>query len=128
MTYLPDLHTDEETQGFFRDVVLSRREVLVAQCDECVVGFAVLSDDMLEHLYVRPGVQGHGIGADLLAVAKGRRPGGFRLWVFQRNEGARRFYERHGCRLVLLTDGRDNEEHEPDALYEWSSSPPTVTP
>ena len=43
----------------------------------------------------------------------------FHLWVFQRNEGARRFYERHGLRLAALTDGAGNEEREPDARYEW---------
>ena len=46
-------------------------------------------------------------------------PGGFRLWVFQANAGARRFYERHGLRVVRLTDGAANEEKTPDALYEW---------
>ena len=43
------------------------------------------------------------------------RPGGFTLWVFQRNTGARRFYERRGLRLVELTDGAGNDEREPDA-------------
>ena len=54
-----------------------------------------------------------------MARARERRPAGFRLWVFQANTGARRFYERDGCTLVKLTDGADNEEREPDALYEW---------
>jgi ribosomal protein S18 acetylase RimI-like enzyme len=39
--------------------------------------------------------------------------------VFQRNEGARRFYERRGFRLVGQRDGSENEEREPDAVYEW---------
>lgn len=60
-----------------------------------------------------------GVGAALLTVAKERRPRGVQLWVFQRNVGARRFYERHGFTLVRLTDGQDNEERVPDALYEW---------
>ena len=47
-----------------------------------------------------------------------------RLWTFQRNQRARRFYERRGFRLVLLTDGADNEEKEPDALYEWRRPDP----
>ncbi|HET7923886.1 MAG TPA: hypothetical protein VFL30_03255, partial [Rhodanobacteraceae bacterium] len=55
----------------------------------------------------------------LLATAKERRPHGFTLWVFQQNGRARRFYERHGLRCVELTDGRQNEERMPDALYEW---------
>jgi hypothetical protein len=45
-------------------------------------------------------------------------PQGFSLWTFQANLGARRFYERHGCRQVRRTDG-DNEENLPDILYEY---------
>lgn len=48
-----------------------------------------------------------------------RMPDGFVLWTFQKNEGARRFYERHGFRVVKLTDRRDNMEQEPDVQYEW---------
>jgi putative acetyltransferase len=29
-------------------------------------------------------------------------------------------YKRHGFELVRLTDGADNMEREPDALYRWS--------
>ena len=43
-----------------------------------------------------------------------------RLWTFQRNTDAIRFYESHGFKLVRETSGADNEEHEPDALYRWS--------
>jgi GNAT superfamily N-acetyltransferase len=74
---------------------------------------------VLEHLYVRPADQGKGVGGTLLARAKEQRPHGLRLWVFQRNEGARRFYERHGFALACVTDGTANAEREPDALYEW---------
>ena len=40
-------------------------------------------------------------------------------WTFQQNEGARRFYERHGLHLIRLTNGDGNEEKTPDALYAW---------
>jgi ribosomal protein S18 acetylase RimI-like enzyme len=119
MVYLPDLHTDAETRRWVREVVLRELEVWIAEDDGRVVGFSALGDDLLEHLYVHPEAQNQGIGATLLTVAKERRPRSLRLWVFQKNVGARRFYERHGFRLVRLTDGRDNEEREPDALYEW---------
>jgi ribosomal protein S18 acetylase RimI-like enzyme len=119
MPYLPDLNTDEETRAWIRDVVLSEHDVRVVDVDGAVVGFLALGAETVEHLYVRPGLQGMGIGSALLGLAKELRVEGFRLWVFQRNVGARRFYERHGLRLVELTDGAANKEREPDALYEW---------
>jgi ribosomal protein S18 acetylase RimI-like enzyme len=119
MPYLPELHTDEETHAWMRDVVLPGSEVYIAEADGRSVGFVALGAEVLEHLYVSPAFQGRGVGSALLACAKELRPAGFRLWVFQRNERARRFYERHGLRLVELTDGADNEQREPDALYEW---------
>jgi GNAT superfamily N-acetyltransferase len=119
MTYLPKLHTEPETRAFVRDVLLPNNEVWVAEEAGRVIGFAGLGDDCLRHLYVETEEQNRGVGTALLTAAKKRRPAGLRLWVFQKNFGARRFYERHGFTLVRLTDGEDNEEREPDALYEW---------
>ncbi len=119
MPYLPRLHTDAETRVWIRDVVLTGQEVVVAELGDRVVGFAAVDADMLAHLYVHPDCQRRGIGDALLARVKKLRPDGFRLWVFQRNRGARRFYEQRGLRLVELTGGAGNEEREPDALYEW---------
>jgi hypothetical protein len=42
------------------------------------------------------------------------------LWTFQANAQARRFYERHGFRLIEMTDGSGNEERTPDARYRWT--------
>jgi hypothetical protein len=41
-----------------------------------------------------------------------------RLYTFQCNQGARRFYERHGFIAVAFGDGSSNEEGEPDIRYE----------
>ena len=84
-----------------------------------IVGFAALGVDMLNYLYLEPHAFGLSIGTALLDEVKRHRPDGFRFWVFQQNERARRFYETRGCRLVELTDGSHNEEKTPDALYEW---------
>jgi GNAT superfamily N-acetyltransferase len=122
LTFLPILHTDDEIRNWIRTEMVPAHEVWVAEADDRLVGFAALANDLLGHLYVHPEAQNQGIGSALLESAKERRPEGFRLWVFQKNEGARRLYERHGFRLVELTDGSGNEEREPDALYEWLPS------
>jgi len=119
MTYLPELYTEGETRTFIRDVLLPNNEVWVAEKGGRVIGFAGLGDEVIRHLWVHPEAQNRGVGTALLALAKERRPTGLRLWVFQRNVGARRFYERHGFTLRELTDGRGNEEREPDAHYAW---------
>ena len=124
MTYLPDLYSEEETRTFIRDVLLPYNEVWVAEEGGRVIGFTGLGDDSVRHLWVLPEEQDRGVGTALLELAKGRRPEGLQLWVFQRNVGARRFYERHGFTLVKLTDGSHNEEREPDALYVWTPDSP----
>jgi GNAT superfamily N-acetyltransferase len=122
MSYLPRLHSDEETRGWIRSAVLAEDEVWVAEEKGRVVGFAALAEGWLEHLYVAPDRQGRGIGTALFNLVTVCLPAGFRLWIFQRNEGARRFYERRGCSVVELTDGSGNEYREPDALLEWRPS------
>jgi len=118
MTYLPPLHTDDETRAFIAGVVAGK-ETWVAERNGAVVGFAVVDGGWLEHLYVHPSRFNTGTGAKLFEQATQEHPQGFQLWVFQKNAGARRFYEHHGCALEKLTDGADNEEKLPDALYVW---------
>lgn len=119
MPWLPVLHTDAETREWVASIVLPNQDVWVAEADGEVVGYVSLEGDELNDLYVRPGWQGQGIGGTMLAKAKSISPGELALWAFQRNTGARRFYERHGFALVELTDGTGNEEREPDARYRW---------
>jgi len=118
MTYLPRLHTDEETRAWIAGVVIAHLETWVAELHSQVAGFAALDGLWLEHLYVAPEAQGHGIGSALLARTRKAK---LNLHVFQQNTGARRFYERHGFTLVALGDGGDNEENLPDAHYRWHS-------
>jgi len=120
MPWLPVLHSAEEDAEFLGTVVLARQKVWVAEDPTGEpVGFAAVSDGMLNHLYVAPTWQGRGVGSALLEAA---RTGMDRLelWVFQRNERARAFYRRHGFVLVEETDGASNEERTPDARYAWT--------
>jgi GNAT superfamily N-acetyltransferase len=96
--------------------------VWVAELGGVVVGFVSVAGDHLDHLYLLPGFYGRGIGSLLLDKAKELSPGRLRLWSFQRNDRARVFYEARGFVAIRSTDGSQNEEHEPDVLYEWKDS------
>jgi GNAT superfamily N-acetyltransferase len=123
MSYLPPM--PDEHIPLVAGVIARQDEVWLAEDEGRILGFLAIArsqeDDweVLERLYVEPDAQNRGIGMALLDHAKALRPDGFVLWVFQKNEGARRFYERHGFHLVKLTDGAENMEREPDALYRW---------
>jgi putative acetyltransferase len=118
LSFLPELHRAEEDLRFFGERFLPANEVWVADDAGHVVGYIGFDADWINHLYVLPNRQGQGVGPQLLALAlaDGRSR---RLWTFQQNERARRFYEARGFALVELTDGSGNEEKTPDALYEW---------
>jgi putative acetyltransferase len=122
MPWLRSPHDETATRWWMQHVVLAEQRVRVVD-DGRAVGFAALDGDWLEQLYVDPDHQGQGRRRALLEDAKRLRPGGLRLHVFTRNARARRFYEAAGFVLVGQSDGRGNEEQEPDCTYLWT--PPT---
>jgi GNAT superfamily N-acetyltransferase len=120
LDFLPVLHTLDEHRGWFGRQ-LAEHEGWVWD-EGAVRGFMVLTEDEVLYLYLDVGWTGRGIGTALLDHAKKRRPGGFTLWTFQQNDGARRFYERHGLTAIEFTEGAGNEERMPDVRYRWTSS------
>ena len=117
MTYLPRI--PEHVRPLLGGRILERAELWVVEEEERLVGFAGVGGSELTHLYIDPSAQDRGVGSALLGHMKSLCPEYLELWVFQENQGARRFYERHGFELVRFTDGAGNMEREPDALYEW---------
>ncbi len=114
-------HTDAETRAYFDGVMANPRYLSwVAEQDGRPIGFLVLRDGWVDHLYVRPGYYRRGIGSRLLERAKRTSPAGLRLFCFQCNAGARKFYERRGLVMVHSSDGSDNEEGEPDLEFYWN--------
>ena len=114
----PPRHTDDEVRSWIRDELLPGSETwLAVDPDGSIAGFMALGSDVLDHLYLRPERTGRGIGSRCIGLAKSLRPGGLELYTFQVNTGARRFYERHGFRVVDLDDGGRNEEGQPDVRY-----------
>ena len=115
------VHSDAEIQAWMREVVFPRRSIRIAQSGDDIVGFAARDGAWLEHLYIKPGWTGRGIGRELLDIviteARMVTPV-LRLYTFHCNAGARRFYEGNGFKAVEMGDGSNNEEKEPDIRYE----------
>lgn len=119
----PLVHTPAEVVAHVTGWDLGAREVWIAEAER-LVGFMTLTSTWLESLYVAPDAQREGVGSALLEVATSTRPGGFALWVFESNQGARRFYRRHGLIELEGTDGSANEEQSPDIRMAWPGEEP----
>ena len=119
-TYLPTWQsfTLEHAIEVFREAIASVCELFVATRDGSVVGYLALRGSYVDRLYVDPDAQGHGVGARLLEEAKQRSPTGLELHTHVQNEGARRFYERHGFEVVRFGTSPPPES-APDVEYRW---------
>ena len=117
LPWLAGLHTPEEDRAYFREHVFVKCEVWGAVVGE-MIGIVAFREGWIDQLYVLPEHQGRGAGDALLQLTKAVFPS-LQLWTFQKNTLARRFYERRGFIAIKETDGRDNEERNPDVLYRW---------
>lgn len=123
LPYAPLAHSSTEVRLWVRETLMVTRTVWVDEEGGTVTGFAAWTQQggygWIDQIYVAPGRTGKGVGERLLAQALASLKHPVRLYTFQANEGARRFYERHGFRSVEFGDGSNNEERCPDVLYEY---------
>lgn len=113
-------YTEAEARLYLAGLVVNPRcAVWVADQGGEVVGFVVLRESWVDHLYVRPGWCRRGIGTRLLDRAKRAHPRGLRLFCFKCNRRARAFYATHGLVAVRSSGGVGTPEHEPDVEYRW---------
>ncbi len=117
LPWLAGLHTPEGDVTYFREHVFVECEVWGAADGE-TIGIVAFREGWIDQLYVLPEHQGRGAGDALLQLAKVAFPS-LQLWTFQKNTHARRFYEKRGFIAMKETDGRYNQEREPDVLYRW---------
>jgi GNAT superfamily N-acetyltransferase len=125
----PLAHTDDEVRGWIRQVLVPAGGTWVAvDAAGDVVGMMAVEPGQagepgepgeLDQLYVRPDRLGEGIGRRLLEIAREQSQDGLRLYTFQVNARARRFYERNGFVAEWFGDGSANEERQPDVRYVW---------
>jgi GNAT superfamily N-acetyltransferase len=126
LAFAPMAHTPAEVRQWIAEILIPGGGVYVATHDDQVVAMLAISSGQehqwIDQLYVMPGHTGQGVGAQLLQAAHDKLKPPIRLYTFQANAGARRFYERHGYKAIALTDGAGNEERCPDVLYEWGGT------
>ncbi|WP_160009138.1 GNAT family N-acetyltransferase [Rhizobium sp. 18055] len=119
---LRDVHSLHEDRDYWVTHLLRTCTILGAMVEDRLVGVIAYRQGWIEQLYVLPDFQCHGIGS-LFIYRVQEAMDETRLWTFQRNAPARRFYERHGFAADKETDGSGNEEREPDILYHWHRPP-----
>jgi GNAT superfamily N-acetyltransferase len=125
LSYAPLVHSDDDIRQWIREILIPTGCVTVAIQGRKIVGMMATSIDdharaWIDHLYLDPSRVGQGTGSVLLQRAMKELPRPIRLYTFQMNAGARRFYERHGFVPIVFGDGSENEEGCPDVLYELS--------
>lgn len=114
-------HSLADADAFFRDMVLPRCLVLVARRAEQPVGLLALEAPWIRQFAVFAPWQRQGIGGALLQAARTSSPE-LRLFTYQRNTPARRFYEKHGFVAVGFGISPPPED-EPDVEYRWQAGP-----
>jgi GNAT superfamily N-acetyltransferase len=122
LPYAPCAHGEIEQSEWVGRSLIPAGGVTVAVLGGEIVGVLAVSCKAgigwIDQLYVRPGWERRGVGSRLLAEALKTLPRPVRLYTFEQNHGARRFYERWGFVAIRFGDGTGNEEGVPDVLYE----------
>ena len=109
-------YTLDDARAFFRSSVLPSNRLWVASLGKSIVGFIAADATHINQLAVDVNHQHRGIGSALLQHLLATTAGPWRLFTFQRNEAARRFYERHGF-CVVRFGMSPPPENEPDVEY-----------
>ncbi len=122
LPFAPFAYPEATVRDWVAKQLLPSNGVTVAEVDGKVVAVLAVSEaaecTWIDQLYVLPGYTGNGFGTRLLRHAHQQLRPPIRLYTFQENSNARRFYERHGYRVLELSDGSGNQERCPDVLYE----------
>ena len=117
-------HSDDEVRHWIKENLITKGNVTVAIVDQKIVGMCATSHkdkiSWVDQLYVKPDYIQKGIGSALLSDAVTRSTLPIRLYTFQENQLAKRFYEKYGFVAIQFSDGSSNEEGVPDVLYELS--------
>jgi len=115
-------YTHRDNVNFFENVLIPNNNVWVASSDGATAGFLAMHEDEINFLYVDPPFQRGGVGSALLNQARELSPSGLSLYTHQRNERARRFYEKSEFTIAAFGVS-PAPESEPDVRYDWQPAP-----
>ena len=114
---IPLVHNVEERADYGR-WLLEHTNVTMIHNSSGVVGFLALEKHIIQGLYIKKDFQGFGFGQAAIKFAQ-KQFEELRLWVFQSNIGAQKFYQRLGFQVVEKSEGEDNDYRLPDVFYCW---------
>ena len=117
---IPLVHNVEE-RADYGCWLLEHTSVTMIHNSSGVVGFLALEKHIIQALYIKKDFQGFGFGQAAIKFAQ-KQMVELRLWVFQSNIGAQRFYQRLGFQIVEKSDGEDNDYRLPDVFYCWKAT------
>ena len=117
---IPLVHNIDERADYGR-WLLEHTSVTMIHNNSDVVGFLAVEKHIIQALYIKKDFQGFGFGQAAIKFAQ-KQFKELRLWVFQSNIGAQRFYRRLGFQIVKMSDGQDNDYNLPDVFYCWKAS------
>ena len=117
---IPLVHNVEERADYGR-LLLEHTSVTMIHNNRGVVGFMALEKHIIQALYIKKDYQGFGFGQAAIRFSQ-KQFEELRLWVFQSNKGAQRFYRRLGFQIGKMSDGQDNDYNLPDVFYCWKAS------
>jgi ribosomal protein S18 acetylase RimI-like enzyme len=117
---IPLVHNVEE-RADYGCWLLEHTSVTMIHNSSGVVGFLALEKHIIQGLYIKKDFQGFGFGQAAIKFAQ-KQFEELRLWVFQSNIGAQKFYQRLGFQIVEKSDGEDNDYRLPDIFYCWKST------
>lgn len=125
------LHTNLKAHAFipphywyenFNEVksALPEAEIYVADPNKKVIGFISLIDNYIAGIFVSEHMQLHGIGKQLLSIAKKRRPV-LQLHVYKKNLKAIGFYQKQDFKIIKSEI--DTHTGEEELFMEWKNRP-----
>ena len=92
-------------------------EIYVYEENQKIIAFVGLIDQYVAGIFVSNSKQSKGIGKSLLQHIKASSQT-LSLKVYQKNEGALRFYQREGFKIVA--EGLDEDNNEKEFLMTWN--------